>query len=121
MKTQDKEIKRRARHRRIRKTISGTSERPRLVVHRSAKNLQAHIVDDREKKVLFGLSTLSKELSSNLKNGGNILAATQLGEAFAQKAIKKGFKIVSFDRGGYYYHGRVKAFAEAARKEGLEF
>lgn len=113
------EIKRIARHRRIRRKIAGTMERPRLCLHRSLKNLSVSLVDDTTGKVLMGLSTLSKDLK--MAHGGNIKAATALGEAFAKLALAKGIKAVTFDRGGYIYHGRVKAFADAARKAGLEF
>lgn len=117
----DKEIKRKFRHRRIRKKITGTAERPRLCVHRSLNHFYAQVVDDHEGKVLVGMSTLNKALKAKVKNGGNTSAAAQLGEAFAQEAQKKGLKKVAFDRGGFLYHGRIKAFAEAARKGGLEF
>lgn len=120
-KTANKEIQRTYRHTRIRKKISGSSERPRLCVHRSLNNFYAQIVDDSQRKVLFGMSTLNKAMKDKLKAGGNIGAATQLGEAFAAEAKKKGVSKVSFDRGGYPYHGRIKAFAEAAREGGLEF
>jgi large subunit ribosomal protein L18 len=83
--------------------------------------LQVHLVDDVTGKVLFGKSTLAKDLRGQLKSGGNIAAAAVLGEAFAKEAVSKGIKKICFDRGGYLYHGRVKAFAEAARKAGLEF
>ena len=116
-----KEHKRMARHSRIRKKIQGLPHHPRLCVHRSLNNMHAQIIDDIGGKVLFGLSTLDKELRSKIKNGGNITAALLLGEALAQKAKSKGIKKVCFDRGGYLYHGRVKAFAEGARKGGLEF
>ena len=116
-----KEIKRIARHRRIRKTMSGTAQRPRMCVHRSLKNMSVSLVDDTTGKVLMGLSTLAKEIKDKIKNGGNIKAAQALGEAFAKAVCAKGVKVVSFDRGGYIYHGRVKAFADAARKAGLEF
>jgi large subunit ribosomal protein L18 len=116
-----KEIKRKARHSRIRKTMSGSSARPRLCVHRSLKNMSVSLVDDGTGKVLMGMSTLAKELKAKVKNGGNIKAAAVLGEVFASFALTKGVKVVAFDRGGYIYHGRVKAFAEAARKAGLEF
>ena len=116
-----KEQKRNSRHQRIRKTMSGTPQRPRLCVHRSLKNIQAQIIDDASGKILFGMSTLAKDIRTKIKSGGNVSAATALGERLAQEATKKGIKVVCFDRGGYQYHGRVKAFAEAARKGGLEF
>ncbi len=122
MDTKTKESKRIYRHRRIRKKNSGTSDMPRLCVHRSLNNLYAQVIDDSQHKVLFGMSTLSKELRAQLrKSGGNVNAATALGDAVAVQAQKNGVKKVCFDRGGYLYHGRVKAFAEAARKGGLEF
>jgi large subunit ribosomal protein L18 len=116
-----KEHKRIFRHERIRKTMSGTSERPRLCLHRSLNNLQAQIIDDVSGKVIIGKSTLAKDVRAKAKTGGNIGAASVLGEALAVEALKKGIKKVAFDRGGYLYHGRIKAFAEAARKGGLEF
>jgi len=116
-----KEQQRIYRHDRIRKGSTGTPERPRLCVHRSLNNLQAQIVDDIAGKVLIGKSTLAKDVKTKAQKGGNVNAATILGEALAAEAIKKGIKKVAFDRGGYLYHGRIKAFAEAARKAGLEF
>ncbi len=117
----EKEVKRKFRHLRIRKKISGTSDQPRLCVHRSNKNISVQIINDGEKKILLGMSTLSKSLKGKIKNGGNIDAATLLGEVVAQQATKSGIKKVCFDRGGYLFHGRIKAFADAARKGGLEF
>src|SRR5262245_46223921 len=116
-----KEQRRKLRQLRIRKGIQGTTEFPRLCVHRSANNMQAQVVDDIKNKVIFGLSTLDKDLQKKLKYSGNVAAATAFGEAFALKAKEKGITKVCFDRGGYLYHGRIKAFAEAARKGGLEF
>ena len=116
-----KELKRQYRHNRIRKKIVGTSERPRLCVHRSLKNLSAQVIDDSQHKVLLGLSTNSKECRSSIKSGGNLEGAKQLGQLLAKKAVDQGIKKVCFDRGGFIYHGRVKAFAEAAREGGLEF
>ena len=121
IKSNLRKIKRIARHERIRKTLSGTQERPRLCVHRSLNNIYAQIVDDTSHKVLLGVSTLNKDIRKKIKSGGNLEAATMLGEAVAALAQKKGIKKVAFDRGGYLYHGRVKAVAEAARKAGLEF
>ena len=116
-----KEQQRIYRHQRIRDGLSGTPQRPRLCLHRSLNNLQAQIVDDLAGKVLIGKSTLAKDVKSKAKTGGNVGAASILGEVLAAEAIKKGIKKVAFDRGGYLYHGRIKAFAEAARKAGLEF
>lgn len=109
------------RHARIRKKILGTGHRPRVCVYRSLKHLYVQVIDDTMGKVLFGLSTRTKDLRSRLTNGGNVDAAAQLGELFAVQAQKKGIRKISLDRGGYLYHGRVKAFAEAARKGGMEF
>ena len=120
-KLQDKIVKRVGRHLRIRKRVVGTPQRPRLCVHRSLKNFYAQIVDDREGRVLFGMSTLNKDIQGKVKNGANSQAAALLGEVFSGLARKKGITKVSFDRGGYLYHGCVKAFAEAARQGGLEF
>lgn len=108
------------RHSRIRKKVVGTSARPRVCVFRSLKNLQVQIVDDDSGKTLLTCSTLDKELKSK-KVSGNIKGATILGEQVARKAQEKGIKEVVFDRGGYLYHGCVKAIAEAARKGGLVF
>jgi large subunit ribosomal protein L18 len=116
-----KEQQRIFRHNRIRKSIVGTTERPRLCIHKSLNNIQAQIIDDSTGKILLGKSTLAKDIRSKVKSGGNINAAEVLGEAFASQAVKNGIKKVCFDRGGYLYHGRIKAFAEAARKAGLEF
>ncbi len=117
----DREIKRIGRHKRIRKKVIGTSDQPRLCVHRSLNNLYAQVIDDSLGKVLFGMSTEEKGLSKKIKYGGNVNAASALGDAFAIEVQKKGIKRICFDRGGYLYHGRVKAFAEAVRKGGLEF
>ncbi|MBI5415928.1 MAG: 50S ribosomal protein L18 [Candidatus Omnitrophica bacterium] len=117
-----KELGRIYRHKRIRKRVAGTGEQPRVCVHRSLKNFYAQAIDDTSGKILFGMSTLAKGVRSQLKdNGGNAHAAACLGEVFAAEARKKGITKVCFDRGGYLYHGCVKAFAEAARKGGLEF
>lgn len=101
--------------------MHGSSNKPRLVVRRSLKNIAAQIIDDSQKKVLFGLSTLDKEIRKHFPNAGNIKAAAFFGEYFAKKAREKGFIKVVYDRAGYLYHGRIKAFAEALRKGGLEF
>ena len=110
---------RKVRHARIRENISGTSERPRLCVFRSNANIEAQIIDDVKGVTLVSASSLEKEL--NLKNGGNIEAAKVIGTEIAKRAKKAKIKAVVFDRGGYVYHGRVKALAEAAREGGLEF
>ncbi|MDD2690092.1 MAG: 50S ribosomal protein L18 [Candidatus Omnitrophica bacterium] len=109
------------RHRRIRMRMQGVTEKPRLIFHRSLNNLSATVVDDTQNKVLFSFSTLNKEIKEKMPSFGNIKAAQFFGEVFAQKAKEKGISKIVFDRAGYLYHGRVKAFAEALRKQGLEF
>ena len=108
-----------ARHDRIREKISGTKDVPRLNVFRSNSNIFAQIIDDEAGVTLVSASSLESELK--LANGGNIEAATKVGELLAKKAKKAKISKVVFDRGGYLYHGRVKALAEAARENGLEF
>ena len=110
---------RKARHARIRENLSGTSERPRLCVFRSNANIEAQIIDDVKGVTLVSASTLEKEL--NVKNGGNVEAAKVVGTEIAKREKKAKINSVVFDRGGYLYHGRVKALAEAAREGGLEF
>lgn len=116
-----KEIKRIARHVRIRKKVRGAADRPRLCVHRSLKNIQAQLVDDSKAVTIVSLSTLAKEVKEKISFGGNIKAAQALGEVFAGKLREKGVREIIFDRCGYAYHGRVKAIAEALRKGGLIF
>ena len=110
---------RKARHARIREKISGTKELPRLNVFRSNNNIFAQIIDDESAVTLVSASSIDKELK--LENGGNVEAATKVGELLAQRAKKAKITKVTFDRGGYLYHGRVKALADAARANGLEF
>lgn len=107
------------RHERIRSKIMGTHEVPRLCVFRSNAEIYAQIIDDEAKTTLCSASSLDKKLK--LKNGSNVEAAKVVGEAIAKNAAKKKITKVVFDRGGYLYHGRVKALAEAARENGLEF
>ena len=107
------------RHERIRKDLKGTSLRPRLNVFRSNANITAQIIDDEKGVTLVSASTLEKELK--ITNGGNVEAAKLIGAEIAKRAKKAKIKEVVFDRGGYLYHGRVKALAEAARENGLEF
>lgn len=109
------------RHRRIRLAMQGTSLRPRLVVRRSLRNLSAQIVDDAKNITLFSLSTLDKEIKEKFSYAGNVKAAAFFGEVFAKKAKEKGISKIIFDRAGYLYHGRVKAFADSLRKAGLLF
>ena len=114
-----KNVARLRRHKRVRKLISGTPNRPRLCVFRSLSNIYAQIIDDVNGVTLACASTLDKELKGS--NGGNKEAAKAVGMLVAKKAIEKGIKEVVFDRGGYIYHGRVKELADAARDAGLEF
>ncbi len=108
-------------HKRIRRKISGNATRPRLCVFRSLKYIYAQIVDDAEGTTLAAASTVEKELRTGLKNTGNIEASKLLGKKIAERAEAKGIETVVFDRGGYVYHGRIKAVAEAARESGLKF
>lgn len=101
--------------------MSGTPEKPRLVVHRSLKNISAQLLDDTVAKVLFSLSTKDKSIKLKFPSAGNIKSAELFGELFAKTAKEKGFSKVIFDRAGYLYHGRIKTFAEALRKGGMEF
>ena len=107
------------RHKRIRKDLSGTADRPRLNVFRSNANITAQIIDDEKGVTLVSASTLEKDLK--IKNGGNVEAAKLIGAEIAKRAKKAKISKVVFDRGGYLYHGRVKALADAARENGLEF
>ena len=108
-----------ARHDRVRAKVAGTTEIPRLNVFRSNSNIFAQIIDDSEGKTLVSASSIDKELK--LENGGNVEAATKVGELIAKRAKEAKITKVVFDRGGYLYHGRVKALADAARENGLEF
>jgi large subunit ribosomal protein L18 len=111
------------RHRRIRKKVRGTAERPRLVVFRSLKNIEGQLVDDDASRTILGLSTLTEELRGfkGESRTPRIEVAFEAGKLLAEKARESGVQGVVFDRGGYKYHGRVKAFADGARKGGLEF
>ena len=115
----DREIGRRIRHRRLRKKVAGTPERPRLYVFRSHKQLYAQLIDDMAGKTLLGWSTRDERLKKR-SAGGTVDAAEELGALVAADAIQKGIRQVVFDRGGYLYHGRVKALAEAVRAGGVQ-
>ncbi len=104
-------------HARIRQRMQGTGERPRLNVYRSLNHIYVQIIDDATGQTLVAASTLS----AKLKTGGNVAAAKEVGKLVAERAQQQGIKRVVFDRGGYLYHGRIKALAEAAREGGLEF
>ncbi|WP_416148193.1 50S ribosomal protein L18 [Salipaludibacillus sp. HK11] len=115
----DKNAVRKKRHAHVRRSITGTAERPRLNVFRSTKHIYAQLIDDVARVTLASASSLDKELS--VDNGGNKEAARQVGELVAKRALEKGHESVVFDRGGYLYHGRVQELADGARKAGLKF
>lgn len=117
----DKNKARLKRHLRVRKKIQGTVERPRLNVYRSDKHIYAQLIDDVNGVTIVSASTMDKELKSEITNGGNVEAATKVGTLVANRAKEKGYTAVVFDRGGYLYHGRIQALADAAREAGLEF
>jgi large subunit ribosomal protein L18 len=104
-------------HARIRAKLAGTAERPRLSVYRSLNHIYAQVIDDQQGVTLASASTMALKL----KTGGNVAAAKEIGKAVAEAAIAKGIKRVVYDRGGFLYHGRIKAVADAAREAGLEF
>jgi large subunit ribosomal protein L18 len=116
-----KNEKRLAVHKRIRRKIAGSPERPRMCVFRSLKHFYVQVIDDRTGCVLVSASTNEKTLRPKIGNGGNIAAAKEIGKVVAEKAAAKGIHAVVMDRGGYLYHGRILAFAEAAREAGLQF
>ena len=121
IKNIDKNIARKKKHDRLRNHLSGRPEMPRLNVYKSLTNIYAQVIDDTLGHTLVSVSTLDPSLKETLKNGGNVEAAKQVGTLVAQKALEKGIKAVVFDRGGYIYHGKIKALADAARDAGLEF
>ena len=116
-------VQRAKRHRRIRKKIQGTAERPRLVVYRSLRNIEGQVVDDDSFRPVVGVSTLAQELRGFKPESRNprVEVAREAGKLLARKAKEAGVEKVVFDRGGYKYHGRVRAFAEGAREGGLDF
>ncbi len=116
-----KRLARIKRHKRVRKDISGSGERPRLCIFRSLKHIYAQVIDDRKGITLVSLSTLNPEIKRKEKYQGNIKTAEMLGSLLAKKLEEKGIKKVVFDRGGYLYHGRVKAVAENTRKGKIVF
>jgi large subunit ribosomal protein L18 len=117
-KIEKKEIRKRI-HVRIRRKLRGTTERPRLAVFRSVAHIYAQVIDDVEGKTLVSASSVDK--GAKTKGGGNVAAAKTIGKLVAERAKEKGVTRVVFDRGGYQYHGRIKALADAAREAGLEF
>ena len=117
----DKNAIRRRKHVRVRKKIAGTSSRPRLCVFRSNTNIYAQIIDDEAGKTLVSASTLDKEVKASIENGSNKEGAAAVGKKIAERALAANINEVVFDRGGYIFHGRVEALAEAAREAGLKF
>lgn len=109
------------RHGRILSRVHGTPLRPRALIIRSLKNLGVQVIDDTQRRIIFSVSTCDKDIRKQFVSAGNVKAAELLGDVFAKKAIEKGITKIVFDRGGNLYHGRIKAFAEAARKGGIEF
>lgn len=112
---------RREKHRKIRNRFTGTPERPRLAVFRSNNHMYAQIIDDTAGKTLVAASTLEKDVKAKLEKTNDVAAAAYLGTVIAQRALEKGIKAVVYDRGGFIYHGKIKALADAAREAGLEF
>ena len=117
MAQKDRATVRRAVHKRIRRKVQGTAERPRLTIYRSLNHIYAQVIDDEQGQTLASASTTEKDLRGT--TGGNIEAAVRVGRAIAERAAARGINHVVFDRGGYRYHGRVKALADAAREAGL--
>ena len=112
---------RRNKHRKIRNRFTGTPERPRLAVFRSNSHIYAQIIDDKAGNTLIAASTLDKDVKAELDKTNDLAAAAYLGTIIAKKALEKGITAVVFDRGGFIYHGKIKALADAARVAGLEF
>ena len=121
LRKEDKNAKRQKRHLRTRKHIVGTAERPRLNVFRSLNNIYAQVINDVTGETIAAASSLDKDLKGSIVYGGNLEGAKVVGTAIANRAKEKGIEKVVFDRGGYLYHGRIAALAEAAREAGLEF
>ena len=109
------------RHERLRKDVYGTATRPRLAVFRSARHIYAQVIDDDAGQTLCAASSLDKDLRAKSKRGGTVAAAKTVGALVASRAREKGLSAVVFDRGGFHYHGRIKALADAAREAGLKF
>lgn len=121
IKTANRKEKVQKRHKSIRVKLAGTTEAPRLAVYRSTKHIYAQLIDDVKGVTIVSASSVDKDLKEKLGHGGNIEAAKAIGEAIAKKALKAGVKDVVFDRGGFLYHGRIQALADAAREAGLNF
>jgi large subunit ribosomal protein L18 len=121
LKKADKNAKRLQRHKRVRRKVFGTPQRPRLCVFRSSNNIYAQIIDDTNRVTLVAASSLDEAVKGAVNHTGNKEAAKLVGEMVAKKAVEKGITEVVFDRGGYIYHGRIKELAEGAREAGLKF
>ena len=121
LKKTNKNANRLQRHKRVRRKVSGTTQRPRLCVFRSSNNIYAQIIDDANRVTVVAASSLDAEIKGSVNHGGNKEAAKMVGAMIAKRAIEKGITEVVFDRGGYLYHGRVQVLAEAAREAGLKF
>jgi len=121
MNGRDSKAIKKIRHRRVRQKVTGTTSRPRLCVFRSLNHIHAQLVDDSKGQTLVSMSTLDPQIRSKIDEMGKSKKAEIAGTLLAEEALNKGIKQVVFDRGGYEYHGRVKALAEAARKAGLKF
>jgi large subunit ribosomal protein L18 len=117
----DRASERKRIHTRIRRKVKGSTERPRLAVYRSLNHIYAQIIDDTKGATLVSAATTEKSVVGDVKTTGNIGAAKLIGKTIAERAKAKGIEAVVFDRGGYIYHGRVKALADAARESGLKF
>ncbi|MGH9882907.1 MAG: 50S ribosomal protein L18 [Pyrinomonadaceae bacterium] len=117
MANTDRAVVRMAIHKRIRRKVRGSTERPRLAIYRSLNHIYAQVIDDLNGQTLVSAATTEKDLRSN--TGGNVEAARRVGKAIAERALAKGIEQVVFDRGGYLYHGRIKALTDAAREAGL--
>ena len=121
LKKADENAIRLQRHKRVRRKVSGTAQRPRLCVFRSSNNIYAQIIDDTNRVTLVAASSLEADVKGAVNHTGNKEAAKLVGQLVAKKAVEKGITEVVFDRGGYLYHGRIKELAEAAREAGLKF
>ena len=121
LKKADKNAKRLQRHKRVRRKVFGTPQRPRLCVFRSSNNIYAQIIDDTNRVTLVAASSLDEAVKGAVNHTGNKEGAKMVGEMVAKKAVEKGITEVVFDRGGYIYHGRIKELAEGAREAGLKF
>jgi large subunit ribosomal protein L18 len=121
MRIRSKNEARKRRHMRVRKKANGTADKPRLNVFRSIKNIYAQLINDETGTTIAAASSIDKEIADQIKDKSNQDIARLVGQLIARRATEKGINEVVFDRGGYLYHGRIKALAEAAREEGLDF